>query len=48
MPDPLFPKLGDGAAKEALRFGDHALTYGDLAAVAGGLARDLPRGRVAV
>ncbi|MGW5748742.1 acyl-CoA synthetase [Amycolatopsis sp. NPDC003861] len=48
MPDPLFPTLVAGAAEVALRFGDHALTYDDLAAVAGGLARDLPDGRVAV
>ncbi len=48
MPDPLFPSLVAGAAKEALSFGDHVLTYDDLAAVAGGLARELPPGRVAV
>ncbi|MEU4249429.1 acyl-CoA synthetase [Amycolatopsis sp. NPDC026612] len=48
MPDPLFPTLVAGAAKEALRFGDHALTYDELAAVAGSLARELPPGRVAV
>ncbi|MGW4524431.1 acyl-CoA synthetase [Amycolatopsis sp. NPDC004378] len=48
MPAPLFPALADGSAKEALRFGDHVLTYDDLGAVAGHLARDLPRGRVAV
>ncbi|RSD22204.1 acyl-CoA synthetase [Amycolatopsis eburnea] len=48
MPAPLFPALADGSAGEALRFGDHVLTYPDLAAVAGGLAAELPRGRVAV
>ncbi|MEV6645159.1 acyl-CoA synthetase [Amycolatopsis sp. NPDC051371] len=48
MPAPLFPALAEGSAKEALRFGDHVLTYADLAAVAGGLAAELPRGRVAV
>ncbi|WP_410596053.1 acyl-CoA synthetase [Amycolatopsis sp. lyj-23] len=48
MPDPLFPTLVAGAANEALRFGEHALTHDDLAAVAGGLARELPPGRVAV
>jgi malonyl-CoA/methylmalonyl-CoA synthetase len=35
-------------AKEALRFGDHALTYPDLAAVAGTLARGLRGDRLAV
>ncbi len=48
MPDPMFPSLVAGAAKVALRFGDHALTYDDLATVAGGLAHELPPGRVAV
>ncbi|MFE6614105.1 acyl-CoA synthetase [Amycolatopsis sp. NPDC057786] len=48
MPDRLFPTLASGSAKEALRFGDISLTYDDVAAVAGTLARDLPRGRVAV
>ncbi|MEU5257730.1 acyl-CoA synthetase [Amycolatopsis sp. NPDC021455] len=48
MPDPMFPELGNGAAKEALRFGEDTLTYAGLAAVAGSLARELPRGRVAV
>ncbi|MFI5584144.1 acyl-CoA synthetase [Amycolatopsis sp. NPDC051758] len=48
MPDPLFPILVSGSGKEALRFGEQALTYDDLAAVAGGLAAELPRGRVAV
>lgn len=48
MPDPMFPTLSSGSGKEALRFGDHVLTYDDLAAVAGGLAAELPRGRVAV
>ncbi|MEU7784218.1 acyl-CoA synthetase [Amycolatopsis sp. NPDC049159] len=48
MPAPLFPTLADGSAEEALRFGDHVLSYADLAAVAGGLAAELPRGRVAV
>ncbi len=48
VPDRLFPALTNGSEKEALRFGDHALTYADLAATAGTLALDLPRGRVAV
>ncbi|RSN57062.1 acyl-CoA synthetase [Amycolatopsis sp. WAC 04182] len=48
MPDRLFPTLASGSAKEALRFGDVSLTYADVAAVAGTLARDLPSGRVAV
>ncbi|WET80337.1 acyl-CoA synthetase [Amycolatopsis sp. QT-25] len=48
MPDRLFSALASGSAKEALRFGDTSLTYTDLAAVAGTLARDLPSGRVAV
>ncbi len=48
MPAPLFPTLADGSAKEALRFGDHVLSHADLAAVAGNLARELPRGRIAV
>ncbi|RSN35968.1 acyl-CoA synthetase [Amycolatopsis sp. WAC 01416] len=48
MPDRLFPTLASGSGKEALRFGDTSLTYTDLAAVAGTLARDLPSGRVAI
>ncbi|WP_329052379.1 acyl-CoA synthetase [Amycolatopsis sp. NBC_01488] len=48
MPDPMFPTLTSASGKEALRFGDQALTYEELAAVAGGLAAGLPRGRVAV
>jgi malonyl-CoA/methylmalonyl-CoA synthetase len=44
----LFPTLTSASGEEALRFGDQALTYDDLAAVAGGLAAELPRGRVAV
>ncbi|RSN27828.1 acyl-CoA synthetase [Amycolatopsis sp. WAC 04169] len=48
MPDRLFPTLASGSGKEALRFGDTSLTYTDLAAIAGTLARDLPSGRVAV
>ncbi len=48
MPDRLFPALASGSGKEALRFGGTSLTYADLAAVAGTLARDLPSGRVAV
>ncbi|KZB82109.1 acyl-CoA synthetase [Amycolatopsis regifaucium] len=48
MPDRLFPTLASGGDKEALRFGGTSLTYADLAAVAGTLARDLPSGRVAV
>ena len=48
VPDRLFPALANGSGKEALRFGDHALTYAALAATAGTLARDLPPGRVAV
>ncbi|AIG80001.1 Hypothetical protein AJAP_35970 [Amycolatopsis japonica] len=48
MPDRLFPTLASGPDKEALRFGDTSLTYADVAAIAGTLARDLPAGRVAV
>jgi malonyl-CoA/methylmalonyl-CoA synthetase len=48
VPEPLFPALARGSTREALRFGDHLLTYDDLAAVAAGLARELPQGRVAV
>ncbi|ONF65473.1 acyl-CoA synthetase [Amycolatopsis keratiniphila] len=48
MPDRLFPTLASGSGKEALRFGDTSLTYADVAAIAGTLARDLPSGRVAV
>lgn len=48
MPDRLFPTLASGSAKEAVRFGGTSLSYTDLAAVAGTLARDLPSGRVAV
>ena len=48
MPDPLFPTLTSASGKEALRFGEQALTYEELAAVAGGLAAGLPHGRVAV
>jgi malonyl-CoA/methylmalonyl-CoA synthetase len=48
VPDPLFPALTSASGKEALRFGDQALTYAELAAVAGSLAAGLPRGRVAV
>jgi malonyl-CoA/methylmalonyl-CoA synthetase len=48
VPDPLFPALTSASGKEALRFGEQALTYDELAAVAGGLAAELPRGRVAV
>ncbi|MFJ8910462.1 acyl-CoA synthetase [Amycolatopsis sp. NPDC102389] len=48
MPDRLFPTLASGSGKEALRFDDTSLTYADVAAVAGTLARDLPSGRVAV
>ena len=47
MPDRLFPALANPSAKEALRFGEHVLSYADLAATAGALARDLPD-RVAV
>ncbi|MEU9687312.1 acyl-CoA synthetase [Amycolatopsis japonica] len=48
MPDRLFPTLASGPDKEALRFGDTSLTYADVAAIAGTLARDVPDGRVAV
>jgi malonyl-CoA/methylmalonyl-CoA synthetase len=44
----LFPALTSASGNEALRFGEQALTYAELAAVAGGLAAELPRGRVAV
>ncbi|MFD9895231.1 acyl-CoA synthetase [Amycolatopsis sp. NPDC059027] len=48
MPDRLFPALTSGSPKQALRFGEQTLTYDELAAVAGALARDLPKSRVAV
>ncbi|HWD04185.1 MAG TPA: acyl-CoA synthetase [Amycolatopsis sp.] len=48
MPDSLFPAITTGSGKEALRFGDQALTYAELGAVAGSLAARLPEGRVAV
>ncbi|WP_027928099.1 acyl-CoA synthetase [Amycolatopsis benzoatilytica] len=48
MPDPLFPAVAAGSAKEALRFGDRKLTYAELGSVAGALAAELPAGRVAV
>ncbi|GAA4540510.1 acyl-CoA synthetase [Amycolatopsis samaneae] len=48
MPDRLFPALASGAHKQALHFGERTLTYDELAATAGALARDLPKGRVAV
>jgi malonyl-CoA/methylmalonyl-CoA synthetase len=48
VPEQLFPALTTTPAKEALRFGDHALTYPDLAAVAGTLARGLRGDRLAV
>ncbi|WP_208297529.1 acyl-CoA synthetase [Actinophytocola oryzae] len=45
----MFPELVSGSDREALRFGEQALTYGELAEVAGGLAGHLRgRGRVAV
>lgn len=49
MPEHLFPALVAPPTKEALRFGDRGLTYPELAAVAGTLARRLDgAGRVAV
>ncbi|MEV4596576.1 acyl-CoA synthetase [Amycolatopsis sp. NPDC049253] len=48
MPDPLFPAITAGSPREALRFGEQALTYAELGAVAGSLASELPAGRVAV
>ncbi|MPY82348.1 MAG: AMP-binding protein [Actinophytocola sp.] len=39
--DALFPALRTVPAKTALRFGDRALSYGELADVAGSLAREL-------
>ncbi|MFI5606064.1 acyl-CoA synthetase [Amycolatopsis sp. NPDC051903] len=48
MPDPLFPAITAGSRKEALRFGDQALTFAELGAVAGSLAAGLPAGRIAV
>ncbi|HEV7626930.1 MAG TPA: acyl-CoA synthetase [Streptomyces sp.] len=41
----LFPALSTPPAKTALRFGDEALTYAELAAVAGTLAEELTPGR---
>ncbi|WP_328612287.1 acyl-CoA synthetase [Amycolatopsis sp. NBC_00345] len=48
MPDPLFPAITTGSDTEALRFGELALSYTQLGAVAGALARELPGDRVAV
>ena len=49
MPEQLFPALATASGKEALRFGDQALTYSELAEVAGTLATTLKgAGRVAV
>jgi malonyl-CoA/methylmalonyl-CoA synthetase len=48
VPDPLFPAITTGSDTEALRFGDRALSYAQLGAVAGALARELPGDRVAV
>jgi malonyl-CoA/methylmalonyl-CoA synthetase len=48
MSECLFPALSSPGDREALRFGDRTLTYAELAAAAGALARRLPRGRVAV
>ncbi|GAA1946901.1 acyl-CoA synthetase [Amycolatopsis minnesotensis] len=49
MPEHLFPALVTPPTKEALRFGGRGLTYPELAAVAGTLARRLEgAGRVAV
>ncbi|MFD9487532.1 acyl-CoA synthetase [Streptomyces sp. NPDC059991] len=46
---PLFPALRTADRKEALRFGEHALTYAELAGAAGALAgRIAGSGRVAV
>ncbi|MFL6122413.1 acyl-CoA synthetase [Actinophytocola sp.] len=45
----MFPELASGSDREALRFGAKALTYGELARLAGRLAADLSsRARVAV
>ncbi|GAA5171075.1 MULTISPECIES: acyl-CoA synthetase [Amycolatopsis] len=41
MPEPIFPALVTRPEKEALRFGDVALGYAELAEVAGTLAREL-------
>jgi malonyl-CoA/methylmalonyl-CoA synthetase len=51
MTRPLLDRLADAGEKEALRFGDRALTYRQLAEVAGGLAariRESGAARVAV
>jgi malonyl-CoA/methylmalonyl-CoA synthetase len=49
VPEQLFPALATASDKEALRFGDQALTYSELADVAGTLATTLKgAGRVAV
>ncbi|WP_370946478.1 acyl-CoA synthetase [Amycolatopsis sp. cg5] len=44
----MFPALTNPSGKEAIRFGDQALTYERLAGVAGAIAAGLPRDRVAV
>lgn len=53
MAEPLFPELVKGSDREALRFADMALTYGELARLAGSLAARISarisgRSRVAV
>ncbi|SDY65477.1 malonyl-CoA/methylmalonyl-CoA synthetase [Amycolatopsis xylanica] len=44
----MFPALTNPSGKEAIRFGDRALTYERLAGVAGAIAAELPGDRVAV
>jgi malonyl-CoA/methylmalonyl-CoA synthetase len=44
----LLPALADPTDAEAIRFGDRALTYRELAGVAAGIARRVGTGRVAV
>ncbi|WP_086829617.1 acyl-CoA synthetase [Allokutzneria sp. NRRL B-24872] len=49
MNSPLFPALAEPTEREAIRFGERALSYRDLASVAGHLAGELAgAGRVAV
>ncbi|MFJ6011385.1 acyl-CoA synthetase [Streptomyces sp. NPDC092952] len=49
MTHPLLPVPDDGSRREALRFGEHSLTYDELAAASGALAARISgAGRVAV
>ncbi len=45
MPEPLFPSLADPDSREAIRIGDDALSYRELAAAAAATAQDLEGAR---